>query len=224
MTPHTVQPGTDRPSRGHRTLLAVAAMAAGASLFAALPAHALYKVVGPDGKITYTDRPAVGTENKVQQVGTGGTVANDVALPFELRQAAQRYPVVLYVSADCAPCDAGRQALRQRGIPFAEKLVSTAEDSQALQRITGSTNLPALTVGAQIVRGWQREEWMSYLDAANYPKESRLPANFPQARAEPLTEPRQTAPAPAAAPRPAAPRDAPSPGPAPAPPPSGIRF
>ena len=204
----------------HRAIHTLATSVAALSLFAALPAQALYKVVGPDGKVTYTDRPAVGTDTKVQSVGRGGGVANDVALPFEVRQAAQRYPVTLYVAADCAPCDSGRQFLQQRGIPFAEKLVSSTEDSQALQRLTGGTSLPALGVGAQVVRGWQREDWSSYLDAAGYPKESRLPANFPQGKAEPLTEARQ-----APAPRPAAPQPpAAAPEPATAPPPSGIRF
>ncbi|MBX3621244.1 MAG: glutaredoxin family protein [Rhizobacter sp.] len=211
---------TSRP----RALLSLATTAAAvASLLAAMPAHALYKVVGPDGKVTYTDRPAVDTSNKVQSMGAGGSVSNDVALPFELRQAAQRYPVTLYVAPDCPPCDASRQFLRQRGIPFAEKSVTTADDSQALQRLTGGTSLPALTVGAQIVRGWQREDWASYLDAAGYPKESRLPANFPQGKAEPLTEAKQAQPAPAPAPAPR-PAPAPAPEPAPAPPPSGIRF
>lgn len=202
-----------------RAIFSLATSVAAASLFAALPAHALYKVVGPDGKVTYTDQPSVSTENKVQSIGTRGQVANDVALPFEVRQAAQRYPVTLYVAPDCSPCDAGRQLLRQRGIPFSEKLITTADDSGALQRLTGATSLPALTVGAQILRGWQREDWMSYLDAAGYPKESRLPANFPQGKAEPLTETRQATPAPAPAPR-----AAPAPEPAPAPPPTGIRF
>lgn len=195
---------------------------AAAALLAATPAFALYKVVGPDGKVTYTDRPAVGTENKVQPVSTGGSVANDVALPFELRQLTQRYPVTLYVAPDCSPCDAGRQFLRERGIPFSEKLVSTADDGQALQRLTGGTSLPAITVGAQVVRGWQRENWASYLDAAGYPKISKLPASFPQGRAEPLTEPRQAQPAPTARPAPA-PAPAPEPA-APPPNPSGIRF
>jgi len=210
----------DMTQRKH-AVFTLAASVAAASLFAALPAHALYKVVGPDGKITYTDQPAVGTQNKVQSIGARGGVANDVALPFELRQAAQRYPVTLYVAPDCQPCDAGRQLLRQRGIPFAEKLITTTEDSKALQQLTGTTGLPSLTVGAQVVRGWQREDWMSYLDAAGYPKESRLPANFPQGSAEPLTEPRQAAPAPAA---PAARQAPPAPEPAAPPPPSGIRF
>jgi glutaredoxin len=207
-------------TQGKRTILSLATSVAAAAMFTSLPAQALYKVVGPDGKVTYTDQPSVSTENKVQSVGARGSVANDVALPFDLRQAVQRYPVTLYVAPDCSPCDAGRQLLRQRGIPFSEKLVTTADDSNALQRLTGTTSLPAVTIGAQVVRGWQREDWVSYLDAAGYPKESRLPANFPQGKAEPLTEARQAAPSPSPQ------RTAPAPAPAaePAPPPSGIRF
>lgn len=206
----------------HRAIHTLAASAA-AALLTALPAHALYKVVGPDGKVTYTDRPDVSTEKKVQPINARGSAANDISLPYEVRQAVLRYPVTLYVAPDCPPCDAGRQFLRQRGVPFSEKLVSTSEDGQALQRLTGGSSLPALTVGAQIVRGWQQQDWASYLDAAGYPKESRLPANFPQGKAEPLTEARQApaAQAPAPAPRPA---PAPAAEPAPAPPPSGIRF
>lgn len=208
----------------HRAIHTLAASVAAAALFGALPAHALYKVVGPDGKVTYTDRPDVSTDRKVQPVNTrGGGAANDVSLPYEVRQAALRYPVVLYVAPDCQPCEEARQFLRGRGIPASEKLVSTPEDGQALQRLTGGNTLPVLTVGAQIVRGWQRDQWASYIDAAGYPKDSKLPANFPQGKPEPLTETRQApaAQAPAPAPQPA---PAPAPQPAPAPAPGTIRF
>lgn len=192
-----------------------------ATLFSSLPAHALYKVVGPDGKVTYTDRPSVSTDGKVQPVNARGGVSNDVALPFELRQAAQRFPVTLYTGANCVPCDSGRQLLRQRGIPFTEKSVNTNDDGEALQRIVGSRDLPALTIGGQILRGLQASEWTSYLDSAGYPKESRLPANFPVGTATPLTEKKESVQAPGPGQRPAS---APAPAPAPAPAASGIRF
>ncbi|HZE91104.1 MAG TPA: glutaredoxin family protein [Rhizobacter sp.] len=189
-----------------------------AALFTSLPAQALYKVIGPDGKITYTDRPAVSTDNKVQPMASSESAATDVALPFELRQAVQRFPVTYYTSTDCAPCDTGRQLLRERGIPFSEKSISTSDDAAALTRLTGSSSLPALTVGAQVLRGFQRSDWLSYLDAAGYPKESRLPASYQQPQAAPLTEHKTAAPAP----RPAAPT--PSPAAAPSPAASGFRF
>lgn len=214
---------TQHARRGANRLLAATAMStAVAALFVTMPAHALYKVVGPDGKITYTDQPNVSTQNKVQTVSGNGSVANDAgALPYELRQAVSRYPVTVFVATDCSPCDAGKQLLRQRGIPYTEKVISTNEDGEALKRITGESRLPALTVGAQIVRGWQSEEWTSYLDAAGYPKQSQLPPTFPQVRSEPMTQSTRAPAAPAPAPR--APAPAPAPVEAP-PPPSGIRF
>ncbi len=198
----------------------LAALTAG--VLTVLPASALYKVVGADGKVTYTDRPAVGVENKVQPISVRSGAGNDAALPLELRQVAQRYPVTLYTSADCSPCNTGRQLLRTRGIPFSERTVMTPDDGNALERITGSRALPSLSIGSQIVRGLQTDTWTSYLDAAGYPRESRLPANFPETKAVPLTEVREAPEAPATPPAPPPRRAAPAP--APEEPASRIRF
>lgn len=162
----------------------------------ALPvAQAQYKVVGPDGKITYTDRAPIPAEGKVTSVGKRATpVSNEVALPQDLRQATSRYPATLYVNFGvCEPCDGARQLLRQRGVPFSEKHVLTTDDSDALQRLTGAREAPTLTLGAQTLRGLSAEVWNSYLDAAGYPRESRLPANYQYPAATPLTERREVA-------------------------------
>src|SRR5258706_1507024 len=109
-----------------------------AALLVALPGHALYKVVSPDGKVTYTDTPPPPSSgSKVIQLGSNATVIVDVALPLQLRQATQRYPVTLYTTRVCDPCDGARALLRQRGVPFAEKLVVTVDDGEALQRLSG---------------------------------------------------------------------------------------
>jgi len=146
-----------------------------------------YKVVGPDGKITYTDRPPASSVGKVSTVTTSGGGSSEVSLPFELRQAATRYPVSLYVTTeDCAPCAAARQLLRQRGIPYAEKQVQSAEDNLALERLSGGREAPTLGIGAQVLRGLAPEVWNSYLDAAGYPRDSRLPANYQYPPATPM--------------------------------------
>jgi glutaredoxin len=208
-------------------------------LLAGLPALAQYKVVAPDGSVTYTDRQpvapnaritALGREAQAQQAaqaaapGSGGTVsaaAVDPAWPVELRQVATRYPVVLFTAAGCAPCDSGRMLLQQRGVPFAERRIVTEEDAVALERAVGGRMLPALTVGAQAMRGLTPGEWTGYLDAAGYPKESRLPRNWQPPAATPLTE-RAATPVAAAPDTPAAPvAEAP---PAPITPPAGVRF
>lgn len=165
------------------------------------PVQAQYKVVGPDGKITYTDRPPSPAEGKATPLGArGGGTAAEVPLPTELRPIVARYPVTLFVtSAGCEPCNAARQLLRQRGIPFTEKLIVTPEDSEALERLSGGRDAPTLTVGGQTLRGLAGELWNSYLDAAGYPRESRLPTNYQYPAATPLTERREAA-APRAAP------------------------
>ena len=146
-----------------------------------------YKVVGPDGKTTYTDRPPATSVGKVSTITTSGGNSSEVSLPLELRQAATRYPVTLYVTIeDCAPCAAARQLLRQRGIPYAEKQVQSAEDNLALERLSGGRDAPTLGIGAQVLRGLAPEVWNSYLDAAGYPRDSRLPANYQYPPATPI--------------------------------------
>ena len=158
-----------------------------------LNAHALYKVVGPDGKVTYTDvQPSPSKTGKVTPIGSAAAAQNEVSLPLELRQPAARYPVTLFVTNSCEPCTTGRQFLRQRGVPFAERTVTTVEDVDVLQRLTGGREAPALTIGAQTVRGLSQDIWSSYLDAAGYPRESRLPGNYQYPVAAPLTEKRDT--------------------------------
>jgi glutaredoxin len=201
--------------RAQTRRMSVATVAAGWPLVAALlaallgsaDAWAQYKVVGPDGKVTYTDRAPPSVDGKVKTLNARAAAGTpEVALPTELRQVVARYPATLYVTAvACAPCDAARQLLRQRGVPYSEKVVVTSEDGDALERTTGGRDAPTLTLGGQTLRGLSSELWGSYLDAAGYPRESRLPANYRNPEPTPLTKPRE-APAPraAAAPAPAA--------------------
>lgn len=144
------------------------------------PALAQYKVVLPDGSTTYTDRPPItDTAARITPLRRNGSVApTDAALPIDLRQAMQRYPVTLYTAPDCTPCDNGRRYLQARGVPFSEKRVSTEEDAIALDRLVGGRTVPALTVGSQPLRGMSETDWTSYLDAAGYPRESKLPRNW----------------------------------------------
>jgi glutaredoxin len=193
----------------------------------ALPGHALYKVVGPDGTITYTDRPPPAAAGRPTPVGarTEPPAADAPAsnLPTELRQVTARYPVTLYTGADCAPCETGRRLLASRGIPFSERRVSSEEDADALNRLTGGRSIPTLMIGTQALRGYADSDWNSYLDAAGYPRESRLPRGYQQPAATPLVQRQAEA---AAQERPAPPPPAPEPAPPPpAPPaPAGIRF
>jgi hypothetical protein len=76
--------------------------------------------------------------------------------------------------------------LTTRGVPFSERTITTNEDRASLQRLTGDTSLPLLTVGGQRIKGFSDVEWTQYLDAAGYPKTSALPATYRNAPASPL--------------------------------------
>ena len=202
--------------------LAVFAIAA---LWSTVSQAQVYRIVGPDGKVTFSDKPPV-TEGASRVGAASSTGGNGAAgLPYELRQVASKYPVTLYVGDNCGPCGAGRSLLTSRGIPFAEKTVNSNEDGQALQRLSGDRSLPFMTIGSQQLKGFSDSEWTQFLDAAGYPSSSALPASYRQPAATPLVAvaaaPAVTAAIPVARP------NAPAPAPRPAPNndnPAGIKF
>ncbi len=196
-----------------------------ASFSSQVAAQQLYRIVGADGRVTFSDQPPPPSANAKFTTGRGGSFAETAAgasLPFELRSVAQRFPVTLYTSKDCSSCDAGRNMLRNRGIPFTERTIEGNEDLEALKRLTGDTNLPVASVGGQQMKGFSDTEWTQFLDVAGYPKVSQLPATYRNPVPAPLVA--RVTPAAAPAPAPAA-AAAPAPAPAPAPAnPAGIRF
>lgn len=189
-------------------------------------AQQVYRIVGPDGRVTFSDRPP--PDGKATPAGgtaaAGGGAAGGAALPFELRNVANRYPVTLYTGNDCPPCASGRSYLQARGVPFTERTVTTPEDATALRTLAGAPSLPFLTIGGQQIRGFSEVEWGSYLDAAGYPKTSQLPAAYRNPPPSPLVA-TQAAPRAPATEAPAAPSAAAAPAEPPPPAnPAGIRF
>lgn len=160
-------------------------------------AQTVYRIVGADGKVTFSDKPPVSAEQgKIAGTGVGASSASaNAALPFELRQIVAKYPVTLYTAPQCAPCDTGRTLLSGRGVPFSERTVVTAEDSDYLQRLTGDNSLPHVTIGGQRIKGFSDAEWTQYLDAAGYPKTSLLPATYKNAAPTPLVSVQKPVPA-----------------------------
>lgn len=198
---------------------------------ASAQAQGVYRIVGPDGKVTFSDRPpADAPAQAARTTGAAPAAASgNASLPFELRQIATRFPVTIYTGNDCAPCTGLRNALVARGVPFTERTVTTSEDAAALQRLSGSTSLPFGSIGGQQLVGFSDGEWTQYLDAAGYPKQSQLPSSYRPPAATPLvavkavetapTEEKPKAPTPS---RPA-PAARPAEGPTPSNP-AGIRF
>lgn len=185
-------------------------------------AQTIYRIVGADGKVTFSDKPPASVEQgKVTGTGVGSAgAAAATSLPFELRQVVAKFPVTLYTAPKCAPCDAGRSLLSGRGVPFSERTVASPEDAEQLQRLTGETSLPYLTVGSQRLKGYSESEWLQYLDAAGYPKTSMLPSAYRNPLPSPLVTVQKAA-SPKAEDKPAEPASPPAPAPAN---PAGISF
>lgn len=206
--------GTMKPA----VLLAALALAAG-------PAHALFKVVGPDGRVTYTDRPPNAAEGKTQPInrdGSSGGASDTSALPFALRQVATRFPVTLYSTSKCEPCELARAALIRRGVPFSERTAEAQEDREAWTRLIGGPEAPALRVGGQLLRGYNPAQWDETLDLAGYPKQSLLPASWRPPAPAPLVD-RAPSKGPNLSPQALPPTEAPAPV-DPRSNPTGIRF
>jgi glutaredoxin len=145
-------------------------------------AQTVYRIVGPDGKVSFSDQPPADARNAKPMGGAAGADAatSRTVLPYELQQVAAKYPVTLYSGNSCGPCDNGRALLARRGIPYTEKTVITNEDITSFSRISKENALPLLTIGGQQLKGYSETEWGQYLDAAGYPKQSALPASYRQ--------------------------------------------
>lgn len=154
-------------------------------LLGATSVHAqLYKSVGPDGRVTYSDTPPT-TATRVETKSAAPGAASTAGLPYELAQAVKSHPVTLYTTDDCAACDEGRKLLSGRGVPFVEKTVTSNEDTAQLRQAGGDGKLPFLTIGRSKERGFEAGAWNSALSAAGYPETSKLPKTYrnPQATA-----------------------------------------
>lgn len=168
----------------------------------------VYRIVGPDGKVTFSDRaPTADATGRTVDAAPPSSADANAGLPLELKQAAGKYPLTLYTSQSCAPCDTARRHLQARGIPYTEKTITSNDEIAALQRMSSDSSLPFATLGGQKLSGFSANEWDSYLDAAGYPKASMLPRSYRQPAPTALI-PKAVAPAAAAAAAPAAGKDA----------------
>ena len=175
-----------------------------AALGLSAAAFAQYKWVDKDGRVGFGDNPPRDAKT-VQRLDMRGGENVDASkdFPYELRRAAERFPVTLYSAASCQPCDLARNFLRNRGIPYAEKTVSTQNDGEELKRISGGIRLPVMTVGRQVQVPFDPDAWATALDAAGYPRGSMLPRSYQPPAPQPLTA-RATEPAQDASAAPAA--------------------
>jgi glutaredoxin len=139
-------------------------------------AHAgeLYRYIDNTGRVQYSDKPNPDAE----RLKFGNAPAVEAALPYETQKAQQFFPVTLFTFEQCgAPCTEARQLLKDRGIPFADKVLVTKEDEDEYRKISGGTQVPAMKVGKTWVKGFLAGQWHKELDFAGYPKTAPYRSN-----------------------------------------------
>lgn len=148
------------------SLLLLALLAAGL-----VQAQTTYRWVDQDGKVHFGDRPPPKAAREVKE-RQYAVPEGSRSMDHALRKAVEKFPVTLYVSADCgAVCKEGNEYLRRRGIPFTEKMVASNEDLAALRERLGGGDVvvPVLLVGEKSGKGFLDSAWAGLLDAAGYP-------------------------------------------------------
>jgi len=142
-------------------------------------AQTTYRWVDKEGKIHYGDQPPTsGDAKSIQQKKASQLGVAPQELSYSVRQAAADFPVTLYSQPQCGDaCSQARQYLVGRGIPFADKSVTSDADVAGLKALLGGADavLPVLQVGSRVVKGYQNSVWDDLLSAAGYPKAKPKP-------------------------------------------------
>lgn len=134
-------------------------------------AAGLYKWVDKNGKVHYGDQPAEDAVKPEHKKFSSNVTTSDDDLSYSVRKAKADFPVTLYVAANCGEgCILARALLNKRGIPFAEKNLETAEEINAFKTKYGGNSTPSLTIGKNLLSGFEASQWNSELDSAGYPK------------------------------------------------------
>jgi glutaredoxin len=135
----------------------------------------LYRWTDASGNVHVTDtappRDAKQVETKVYGSGAAAGEA-----PYALRDAEKNFPVTLYTAPSCKdPCALARAALNKRGVPFSEVQVWNEETNAKLKEISDSNEVPVLTVGRTVQKGFEQGAYDSLLNSAGYPSAGVLP-------------------------------------------------
>jgi len=133
----------------------------------------LYRWVDERGVVSYSDQPPPLSARKTEKLkGKGkGNVMEVDKESYELKQAKNLSPVLLYVTSCGHFCDQATDFLKQRGIPYTPKDPSREpEIAVELKKLTGAVDVPVIVVGGSHFKGFDAATWNRMLDAANYPK------------------------------------------------------
>jgi glutaredoxin len=139
----------------------------------------MYRWTDENGRVHITDTPPPPSAKGVQKQKARSVPAEgEQGSSYELAQAMKEFPVTLYTAPSCKePCQQARAALNRRGVPFKEVQVWEEDTARDLRKLTGGTlDVPVLTVGRSVQKGFQQDAYDALLDSARYPKAGLIAA------------------------------------------------
>ena len=137
-------------------------------------AQTVYKSVGPDGKVVYSDSPPVDAK-KTSKLKFDNLPSSP--LPAPQRSATEpRRPstsaavpmttaVVLYSASWCGYCKAAKAYLGARRIAYREIDVDTESGQAAFAQAGGGRGIPLLVAGGQRVQGFSQAAYEALFPA-----------------------------------------------------------
>lgn len=135
------------------------------ALAATADAQTVYKSVGPDGKVVYSDSPPVDAKKasklKFDRLPSSPLpspvrAAVDQPRPSASAAVPATTAVVLYSASWCGYCKAAKAYLGARGIAYREIDVDTESGQAAYAQAGGGNGIPLLVTGGQRVQGFSQ--------------------------------------------------------------------
>lgn len=158
----------------------VIAMLVISSAHAAPGAQTLYKSVGPDGKIDYSDRPPTDghIEKTMQFENLPSSAVPGLSSSYveQLRRlkasqaaSAPSRGVVLYAASWCGYCRSARAYLAKRGIAYQEIDIDTTRGKSEFAQTGGGGGVPLLIAADQRVQGFSAPAYDAFFAALKLP-------------------------------------------------------
>ena len=129
----------------------------------------LYKWVDEDGNVSYHSQPPRDDNKyKVEEKDFGYQLESS-RKSGEIKNRNRTFPITLYMVPKCATCNLIRQYLNSKKLPYSELNVEGNTAMQAeLKRVSGKLEVPVVTIGKGLIRGYSLEELNKQLIEAGY--------------------------------------------------------
>lgn len=148
-----------------------------ASVAAPSFAATVYKTVGPDGKVVYTDQPPANTKESgtktldIKDEPSSPLPASVLKYQEQLKRSANKRvqepprqmsasaTPVLFSAQWCGYCRRAKAYLQQKGIAFQEQDIDTESGMQAFVAAGGGRGVPLLVVNGAVTRGFSEASY-----------------------------------------------------------------